>query len=66
VRIIGECGGLLLKCPKIGRATTPDLFARLFSTAWATVEGARVLDLFSGCGALGLNVSVAEPPGSSA
>src|SRR5437867_11987345 len=57
MRIIGgSAAGLLIKVPK-GYAVrpTPDLVRQaVFNSLGARVVGARVLDLFSGSGALGL------------
>ena len=57
MRIIGgSAGGLLLKVPKgYSVRPTPDLVRQaIFNSLAGRVAGARVLDLFSGSGALGL------------
>ena len=57
MRIIGgSAGGRLLKAPEgFGVRPTPDLVRQaIFNSLGARVVGARVLDLFSGSGALGL------------
>src|SRR5215510_15092923 len=57
MRIIGGvAAGLLLKVPKgYDLRPTPDLVRQaIFNSLGARVVGARVLDLFSGSGALGL------------
>ena len=51
----GEYSGRLLKVPADGTRPTQDkVRAAIFSSLAATVPGARVLDLFAGTGALGL------------
>ena len=51
----GEHGGRLLKVPADGTRPTQDkVRAAIFSSLAAGVPGARVLDLFAGTGALGL------------
>ena len=51
----GEHSGRLLKVPADGTRPTQDkVRAAIFSSLAATVPGARVLDLFAGTGALGL------------
>ena len=51
----GEHGGRLLKVPADGTRPTQDkVRAAIFSSLAALVPGARVLDLFAGTGALGL------------
>ena len=53
--ITGSAGGLHLKVPKSGvRPTTDRTKAALFSWIGDAIVGARVLDLFSGTGALGI------------
>src|SRR5437773_10045327 len=57
MRIIGgEAAGLLLKVPAGYEVRpTPDLVRQaIFNSLGARVAGARVLDLFSGSGAIGL------------
>jgi 16S rRNA (guanine966-N2)-methyltransferase len=57
VRIIGgTAGGLILKAPKgLDVRPTPDLVRQaLFNSLAARLEGARVLELFGGTGALSL------------
>src|SRR5882724_7528201 len=57
MRIIGGvAGGLILKAPKgLDVRPTPDLVRQaLFNSLAARVEGARVLELFGGTGALSL------------
>ena len=57
MRIIGgTAGGRLLQAPKgLSVRPTPDLVRQaVFNSLGPRVEGARVLDLFSGTGALGL------------
>ncbi len=56
MRIIsGLAGGIPLKVPKdVARPTTDKVRQALFSMLGETVSGARVLDLFAGSGALGL------------
>src|SRR6267143_127395 len=57
MRIIGgKAAGLLIKVPKgFDVRPTPDLVRQaVFNSLGARVAGARVLDLFSGSGALGL------------
>jgi 16S rRNA (guanine966-N2)-methyltransferase len=57
MRIIGgTAGGLILKAPKgLDVRPTPDLVRQaLFNSLAARVEGARVLELFGGTGALSL------------
>src|SRR5713226_7379644 len=57
MRIIGgQAAGLLLKVPKgYDVRPTPDLVRQaIFNSLGPRVAGARVLDLFSGSGALGL------------
>jgi 16S rRNA (guanine966-N2)-methyltransferase len=57
MRIIGgRAGSLLIKVPKgLAVRPTPDLVRQaVFNSLAARVPGARVLDLFSGSGALGL------------
>ncbi len=57
MRIIGGvAGGLILKAPKgLDVRPTPDLVRQaLFNSLGARVEGARVLELFGGTGALSL------------
>ena len=51
----GEHGGRLLKVPADGTRPTQDkVRAAIYSSLAAAVPGARVLDLFAGTGALGL------------
>jgi len=51
----GEHGGRLLKVPADGTRPPQDkVRAAIFSALAARVPGARVLDLFAGTGALGL------------
>ena len=53
--IAGSAGGIRLDVPKIGvRPTMDRVKAAIFSSLGADVIGARVLDLFSGSGALGI------------
>jgi len=56
VRVIaGRAGGIRLKVPKrVTRPSTDRLREALFSILGPWVEGVRVLDLFSGSGALGI------------
>src|SRR3954462_6214793 len=57
MRIIGgSAAGLLIKVPKgFDVRPTPDLVRQaIFNSLGLRVQGARVLDLFSGSGALGL------------
>src|SRR5580700_692461 len=57
MRIIGgSAGGVLLKAPKgLDVRPTPDLVRQaVFNSLGARVEGARVLELFAGTGALSL------------
>lgn len=57
MRIIGGvAGGMILKAPKgLGVRPTPDLVRQaLFNSLAARIEGARVLELFGGTGALSL------------
>jgi len=56
IRVIaGSARGMKLAAPKQGvRPTTDRTKAALFSWLGATVEGARVLDLFAGTGGLGI------------
>ncbi|MDA1007293.1 MAG: RsmD family RNA methyltransferase, partial [Verrucomicrobia bacterium] len=51
--IAGSAGGIRLKVPKrVTRPSTDRLREALFSILAMKVEGARVLDLFAGSGAL--------------
>jgi len=53
--IAGSAGGIRLDVPKLGvRPTMDRVKAAIFSSLGADVIGARVLDLFSGSGALGI------------
>jgi len=53
--IAGRAGGIRLKVPKrVTRPSTDRLREALFSILARKVEGARVLDLFAGSGALGI------------
>ena len=53
--IAGSAGGLRLAAPKRGvRPTMDRVKAAIFSSLGDTVIGARVLDLFAGSGALGI------------
>jgi 16S rRNA (guanine966-N2)-methyltransferase len=53
--IAGTAGGIRLKVPrKVTRPSTDRLREALFSILALRVDGARVLDLFAGSGALGL------------
>src|SRR4029450_1718078 len=53
--IAGSAGGLRLAVPKRGvRPTMDRVKAAIFSSLGNTVVGARVLDLFAGSGALGI------------
>jgi 16S rRNA (guanine966-N2)-methyltransferase len=53
--ISGSAGGIRLDVPKLGvRPTMDRVKAAIFSSLGADVIGARVLDLFSGSGALGI------------
>jgi len=53
--ISGSAGGLRLKVPKAGvRPTTDRTKAALFSWIGPAIDGASVLDLFAGTGALGI------------
>jgi 16S rRNA (guanine966-N2)-methyltransferase len=53
--IAGRAGGVRLVSPKIGvRPTMDRVKAAIFSSLGETVIGARVLDLFAGTGALGI------------
>ncbi|MBX7212335.1 MAG: 16S rRNA (guanine(966)-N(2))-methyltransferase RsmD [Verrucomicrobiaceae bacterium] len=53
--IAGKAGGIPVKVPKAGtRPTTDRVRQAVFSMIGETVVGARVLDLFAGSGALGL------------
>ena len=56
MRIIsGSAGGIRLKVPKrVARPSTDRLREALFSILGPWVDGVRVLDLFSGSGALGI------------
>ncbi len=57
MRIIGgQCGGMMLKAPQgLQVRPTPDLVRQaIFNSLGARVEGARVLELFGGTGALSL------------
>jgi 16S rRNA (guanine966-N2)-methyltransferase len=53
--IAGSAGGIRLAVPKIGiRPTMDRVKAAIFSSLGETIIGARVLDLFAGSGALGI------------
>ena len=53
--IAGSAKGHLLKVPKeVSRPTTDRVRESVFGTLFAVIGGARVLDLFSGSGALGI------------
>ena len=53
--ISGTAGGIRLKVPKrVTRPSTDRLREALFSILGGRMEGARVLDLFAGSGALGI------------
>jgi 16S rRNA (guanine966-N2)-methyltransferase len=53
--IAGSAGGIRLKVPKrVTRPSTDRLREALFSILAVKVDGARVLDLFAGSGALGI------------
>jgi len=53
--IAGSAGGIQLDVPKSGvRPTMDRVKAAIFSSLGELVPGARVLDLFAGTGALGL------------
>jgi 16S rRNA (guanine966-N2)-methyltransferase len=53
--IAGSAGGVRLAVPKLGvRPTMDRVKAAIFSSLGETIAGARVLDLFSGSGALGI------------
>ncbi|PYY24958.1 MAG: hypothetical protein DMG62_00550 [Acidobacteria bacterium] len=53
--IAGSAGGVRLTVPKRGvRPTMDRVKAAIFSSLGETVIGARVLDLFAGSGALGI------------
>ena len=53
--IAGSAGGIQLEVPKFGvRPTMDRVKGAIFSSLGDRVEGARVLDLFSGTGALGI------------
>src|SRR5437764_13888994 len=53
--IAGSAGGIGLEVPKRGvRPTMDRVKAAIFSSLGDTVIGARVLDLFAGSGALGI------------
>jgi len=53
--IAGRAGGIRLDAPKTGvRPTMDRVKAAIFSSLGETVIGARVLDLFAGSGALGI------------
>jgi 16S rRNA (guanine966-N2)-methyltransferase len=53
--IAGRAGGIRLRVPKIGvRPTMDRVRAAIFSSLGDAVVGARVLDLFAGSGALGI------------
>jgi 16S rRNA (guanine966-N2)-methyltransferase len=53
--IAGRAGGVRLVSPKVGvRPTMDRVKAAIFSSLGETVIGARVLDLFAGTGALGI------------
>lgn len=53
--VSGTAGGIRLKLPKTDVRPTMDLVrGALFSSLGESVEGARVLDLFSGTGAIGI------------
>ena len=53
--ISGQAGGIRLKVPKQGaRPSTDRLREALYSILAGRVDGARVLDLFAGSGALGI------------
>ena len=56
MRIIsGTAGGIAIKVPgEVARPTTDRVREALFSMLGGSLEGARVLDLFAGSGALGL------------
>lgn len=58
--IAGKAGSLRLEVPKAGTRPTSDRVREaIFSAleAWGVVEGARVLDLYGGSGALGLEAA---------
>lgn len=58
--IAGRAGSLRLEVPKSGTRPTSDRVREaIFSTleSWGLVEGARVLDLYAGSGALGLEAA---------
>src|SRR5256714_5216460 len=53
--IAGSAGGLPLIVPKKGvRPTMDRVKAAIFSSLGDAIVGARILDLFAGCGALGI------------
>ena len=53
--IAGKAGRLVIKVPKaVARPTTDLVRQALFSILGDLVDGARVLDLFAGSGAIGL------------
>ena len=53
--IAGSAGGVRLAVPKRGvRPTMDRVKAAIFSSLGEAIIGARVLDLFAGCGALGI------------
>ncbi len=53
--IAGSAGGIRLAVPKSGvRPTMDRVKAAIFSSLGDTIIGARVLDLFAGSGALGI------------
>jgi 16S rRNA (guanine966-N2)-methyltransferase len=53
--IAGNAGGIRLAAPKRGvRPTMDRVKAAIFSSLGDAIIGARVLDLFAGCGALGI------------
>src|ERR1043166_4965318 len=53
--IAGSAGGVRLAVPKHGvRPTMDRVKAAVFSSLGETIHGARVLDLFAGSGALGI------------
>lgn len=58
--IAGAAGSLRLEVPKAGTRPTSDRVREaIFSTlaSWGVIEGARVLDLYAGSGALGLEAA---------
>jgi 16S rRNA (guanine(966)-N(2))-methyltransferase RsmD len=73
--VAGSAGGLVLKVPKSGvRPTMDRVKAAMFSMLGERVVGSRVLDLFAGTGALGIEalsrgavsaVFVEKDPGAS-